>query len=53
MSLIAAYARAGYHQVRNLSRLANGDPLLVASLNSMTLDDDDVALATELASETG
>lgn len=45
MNILRSFAATGYHQLRNIYRLAQGVPLLPTALGSMTLDADDVALA--------
>lgn len=53
MSFVNTFVRAGYHQYRNIYRKAKGEPLLVAPLNGMTLDEDDVALAESWLNKRG
>jgi dTDP-4-amino-4,6-dideoxygalactose transaminase len=45
MTILKFLARAGYHQLKNLGKVASGRPLTLPSLSSMTLDEDDVQLA--------
>jgi perosamine synthetase len=45
MNFLKSLAYTGYHQLRNLQRLANGVPMAPTSLGSMTLDEDDVERA--------
>lgn len=47
MSLVKSLARVGYHQAKNVVKLALGRPLTTPSLGSMTLDEDDVQLARD------
>jgi perosamine synthetase len=45
MMLARSLAAVGRHQLENVRRLTRREPLMAASLNSMTLDMDDVRLA--------